>query len=330
MPLDNAEEYRNHIPAAVREAAERADALARESGAVGVPPLEDEPIEAVAESEPAAAPAVEPPTPEIDYEQRYRTLQGKYDAEIPELQARVRQLQNVLASMEMPAAPAPSSPVTTNTVVSPEDIETFGEDLTVAARRWARAEIQPELDSMRQELAELRGGHREIKSETAVSRIEARFNADPELGDKWRALNSDPEFMAWLRHVDPFAGEPRQDLLNRAVDKGDAERCMNFFKVYLAEHTAVSQPSPTPLPQTTSPPAGQAGGRPSLEDLAAPGRATGAGPASGAPDGKRVWTRSAVTRFYDDVRRNRYAGRDAEMHRTEAEIIAAASEGRIT
>jgi len=66
-----------------------------------------------------------------------------------------------------------------------------------------------------------------------------------------------------------------------------------------------------------------------LDTLAAPGRATHATDANSSQDGKPVYTHAEIKRFYNDVRRGAYAGRDADKARIEADMFAAQREGRV-
>lgn len=340
MPLDNAAAtFEAPVPQAVRRASERADELARAAGTIGVT---DAPVPAVEPATADPAPVVEPsvadPAPvvepvTVDWEKRYRTLQGKYDAEIPQLRGELGSLQRLIANMQHQPAPPAAAPTPATTVpvaaatISPEDIETYGEDLVVSARRWAAAEVQPHLDAMAAQIAELRGGQQTIHTETVQQRVHTALDADPDLAGRWRDVNNDPLFISWLTEEDPFAGSQRIVLLRQAYANGDAVRTARFFKTYLAEQTAVSDPPAALTSQT--PQTGVASGRPSLEDLAAPGRTNTAPAPSGAPAEKRVWTKPQITAFYRDAANGKYAGREAERIRIETDIFAATTEGRI-
>lgn len=340
MPLDNPNEaFENVIPAAVRRASKRADEKARELGAANVPeeppadpptdpatpPAETPPADPPADpATPPAPPSVEPAT---DWEARYRSLQGKYDAEIPQLRNELSSMRQLIANMEhKPPAPAAEPSRTTTTVVEipKEEVEAYGEDLIAASQRWAAAKFQPEIEALRNEIAQLRGGQQQMTVDTAHERVHAGLDRDPELAN-WRQINSDPEFISWLNQVDPFSGAARVALLGQAYANGDAARCGRFFKSFIAEHTATHQP-PVSTP-TDTPPVGAE--RPTLESLAAPGRAAGTGPHGGAPAEKRVWTRADITAFYRDCSAGKYAHREADRGRIEADIFAAQSEGRI-
>jgi hypothetical protein len=325
-PLDN-QEFEAPIPEAVRRQSRRADEIARSIGSV-VPGEETPPEPPVVE--PPAEPPAEPETPpepaappETDWEQRYRTLQGKYDSEVPQMRNEMRQLRNLIGEMQAP--PAPPAPATTATVIPDEDVEAYGGDLIAAARRWARSEMESELQQLRSEVAGLKGGQQQLTAQTAHQQVVAALNADPELAGVWEDVNRDQEFLSWLDLRDPFSGEVRGHLLGQAFDRGDSSRVRAFFKSFIAEHTATTRP-PAPTPPT--PPAAETG-RPTLESLAAPGRASGTGPTGGAPAEKRVWTRNQITAFYRDCSTGKYDHREADRIRTEEDIFAAGREGRI-
>lgn len=335
-PAANAEEYANFIPAGVRRAAERANALAAEYVAANAePPVEPtpepaptpEPTNTTVVTDPPAPPA----EPVVDWQQRYRTLQGKYDREVPALRGDVNTLRSQVETLtaQLEAAktvtppPAPSK-------VPDADVETYGEDLVTATRRWARAEVAGELEALRAQLAEVKQTTTTVQQETAQTRATTQLqtmltqlDAHPEIGKTWRQVNDDPAFMTWLEQVDPFTGGPRMGLLRDAFGRSDVHRTAAFFKAYAQEHTALQPPPavepPTPQPGT---------GRPTLETFASPGRGTGQAP-SGAPADKRIWTQASIAAFYRDRTHGKYQDRQAESVRLEQDLISAAAEGRI-
>jgi hypothetical protein len=154
----------------------------------------------------------------------------------------------------------------------------------------------------------------------------AELNKHPKFGNgQWREINDSPEFAAWLNQPEPFSGNPRKALLGDAYNRGDASRTARFFESFVNEHTAVAPAPPAPSPIPLEDPGA---GRVSLESLAAPGRATGTVP-GGAPVEKRIWTGAEIIAFYRDVTRGKYVGNEALKTRLDADIVAAATEGRI-
>lgn len=346
-PLDISGE--NHIPDAVRRSTARAEQIAREVGVANVPvapePAAGEGGETIVEpaagevTPPAATPpVVAPPASQPnEWEQKYRTLQGKYDSEIPGLRSQVNGLQQVLASLETRSPPQPAKPdpalAATTVVVPPKDVEEYGQELIDAVRRWARAEVQPLVDAVKAQIEGLGTNFQKVElsaKETAVfnarEHVKAALRADPALGSVWESTNKEPGFIAWVQSADPFSGQIRQPLLQGAFDSGQVDRVKAFFNAYLSEHTAQQVPVQDPA---HTPPQDQGAGRPRLEDFAAPGRGSATPPAIGAPQEKRIWSQTEIAAFYRNVNRGMYAGRDAEKLRTEQDIIAAATEGRI-
>jgi hypothetical protein len=341
-------EFENRIPSAVRRASERADAIAREVGAANVPGADDNTPAPGDDSgqqqqvqpegdggtgdDTTTAPVVEPPKtdqPTDNWEQRYRTLQGKYDAEIGQLRQQVGSLQHLLGQLQSaPPTPAVSTPSDTSSAAftpTKEDVEAFGEDLITASRRWAQAEVRPVVERLERRITELQSGQSNIQQETAQARVMTSLDTDPELSGKWRDINMQPEFLSWLGQVDPFSGQQRMQLLQGAFASGDAVRTGSFFKAFVKEHTAVTNNSAAVDTQTSA----DAGTQLPLENLAAPGRAAGQGQ-GGASTEKRTITRKQVTDFYRDCAQGRYANNEAARLRLEADIFAAAAEGRIT
>jgi len=337
-----AERYTPPIPAAVRRAAAHAETLVRQANGeetnttvVAEPPAPAEP------ASPAAPTVVEPvqqelplpespapPAPATDeaaWEQRYRTLEGKYKAETGQLRTDLRAAQEDAANLRMllssvQAAPAPA-PTGDPVVVPPEDSEAYGSDLITAAQRWAMAAVAPELQALRAELARLNNTSQAATAKVAQTSVEAALDgAIP----NWREVDHDPAFHAWLDSVDPLSGMIRKGMLQTAYKQGEASRVLAVFRAFLAEHTAVTQPQGhTP----TTPPASPAAEVVPLEELAAPGR-----PRPGAPapqSESRIFTHSQIAAFYRDVTAGRYRGREPEQQATEAEILRAAREGRV-
>lgn len=368
MPSDNPPEYANKIPPQVRRQVEQAEEIARQIQAQGSPaedsgaqvPPEDStektpdpglpvppvPHQGAELRTPTSEPATEPqPSPAPDssaqgdgYEQRYRTLQGKYDAEVPRLnnelarfQGENTQLRQLLADLHARAAAPPARDVNSVAVDIPdEDATEYGEDLITAARRWARAEIQPEIEQMRAQLHELRGGQQNIEAQSVQQRIAQGLSSYPELqGGVWQRLNTDQNFMAWLNQADPFAGALRLEMFRHAAATGDVARTARFFLAYLGEHTdpALQQSAPTQTARPTGSGNGHAGPARDLASLAAPGRAAGTA-TTGAP-AKRTWSPAQIQQHFKLVTQGRFRGREAEQRRIEEDIWAAQHDGRI-
>ena len=332
MSESNAAEYANHIPEAVRRQSRRADEIAAQVNEA--PPVEEvqEPVAQEPAQEPAPAPAPAPAV-EDDWKQKYLTLQGKYNSEVPGLRAELDGVRRVLATMnERPAPVAQPEPKTTTVVIPDKDVEEFGPDLIAAARRWARAELadlHTEVEQLKGKFTGMQQNHQQVVAATAQQSLMATMDADPTCNGRdgshysWRQVNDDPQFINWLQQPDPFSGHVRLAMLRDAFNAGQSSRMKAFFDTFVREQT-VSSP---PAAQATDTPAREPG-RPSLEDFAMPGRINGSAPV-GASNEKRVWSQRDITAFYRSIQQGKYEGKEAERLRTEQDLIAATVEGRI-
>ena len=344
----NGADYTPRLPDAVRRAAARAEELAQQMAAEGGPAPGDadgDPRELAPEAAPQQQylpppePAAPPPQPIDDWQNRYRTLQGKYDHEVPQLQAHVRQLESLIATMNS-APRAPEAPPMAQIEIPEEDYTTYGPDFVDSTRRWARAEVQQDLEAMRAQLDELRNHAQQSTGDRLKDRVRAALNRDPEIGGYWEQLDTDQGFNAWLADFDPFSGHRRLDMLREAYASGDAVRTGRFFKAYIHEHTADQRMLPAPA-QTASPVTprpvnngnggyyGNGAGQVDLAAYAAPGRASNATPGPGAPE-RRIWTNRDIQAFYESRLKGRFKGREAEAERLERDILLAAQEGRVS
>jgi hypothetical protein len=325
------------IPDQIRRQAARAEELRRELAGEDPPETTTTVVEEAQSQvqEPAPQPESQP-TQTDDWQQRYRTLQGKYDAEVGAMRGQIGSMERLLATMQHPpaqqqAAPSsPSAPVQFNEA----DVELYGEDLLEAASRAAEAKLEARygktIQNLQQHVQQLSGRQEE-------DRVFRELDSDPELAGRWRNLNTNPQFIEWLQSVDEMAGVSRNTMLQHAYANGDAMRTGRFFKKFMAEHTA---PPPTATaPQTSQPTRyqpngggngygnGAAGGL-RLEDMAAPGRAAGSGAGNGAPS-PRLWSRPDITAFYRARTMGKFKGREAEAEQLEADLLKAGDEGRL-
>lgn len=260
----------------------------------------------VTNQEPSPDPA--PTQPEVNWEQKYNVLQGKFNAEVPRYAAEIRtlkdritELENENASLKAQAAqPAPAAPV-----VTPEEEAQYGPDFIDVVRRVA-ASVAPKVDpstlnSLQQEVSQ-------VKQVTLQNARKDFFATLDTRAPSWTTLNSDTGFLSWLDEYDPLIGRKRQDAFDEAYSALDVERVAAFFNTFGGGR----QQSRTE--------------RPSLEsnlDLPPSG---GSAPQTNVA-GKKIWSRRDIQDFYTARRRGQI--NDAEFARGEQDLVAAQQEGRI-
>ena len=119
-------------------------------------------------------PADTPPTDvEDDFKQKYNTLKGKYDAEVPRLHQQVKQLTEEISAFrkEMTAKKEePTKPKEKVSLVTDADREEFGEDLLNVQRKVAQEVAQDYEEKLEQQNALLRNC--KIKLQVLINKLE--------------------------------------------------------------------------------------------------------------------------------------------------------------
>jgi hypothetical protein len=272
-------------------------------------PAEPKPVE------PTPTPT-EPVVAEEKWEQKYKTLKGMYDAEVPRLHADLRDLKAQVdtlrkASETKPAEPA--KPAAPTKLVTDADVEAFGSDLIEVQRKVARevaAEFRGELDAMRAENEKLREQLTSTGTQVSEASFEQRlYRMVPD----FEAVNADPKWIAWLNEVDPLLRAPRSSVAQQAFNRGDAEGVAHYVSMFK---------------QTIAPVEQKADKTEELERQLQPNRgATSAPPTS--QKGK-VYTNADIEKMFRKATELGTKGQVDAAKKLEAEIDAAFMEGRVT
>lgn len=261
--------------------------------------------------EPAAqAPDATPNTPtpgqaegDDKWEARYKTLHGKYNAEVPRLHAAIKERDSKLNSLteEVEALKA-SLTKPRESLVKPEEVSEFGEPLVDLIRRAAREEVQAK-DT---EISELRRKLDNVVVTTTETKEVSFYDKLASSVSDWMAINDDPEFHAWLGEADELTGEQRQALLAQAEEKRDAARVARFFNAFKKVQQDKAAASTESLASQVAPEATRT---------------------PETPKGKKLWTRAEIADFYARDRRGEYTEEKAAA--IDAEIQLAIREQRV-
>ena len=315
------------LPRAVQQQIDDADALvAQLNGTQPVNPDTGEPI--VTDPQPAPEPQPQPisqepepkpAVPEETWEQRYHSLKGKFDAEVPRLYAQTRELNDQIKQLIAENAIAKAqtsqpSPAPAKTLITEQDKEAFGSDLIDLIERATEQKLAGNRDleaQLRAEIDELKGKLGNVTERQVVSDKDRYESALTNAVPDWEVLNVDQGFLNWLAEVDPVYGMPRQYALTNAYEALDATRTASIFNQY----------------KKSLAPAQNQQARPNLQSQVAPTRSrTSPAPTNPNVD-KRVYTQQDIDAFYTEWRRGFID--EAEAVQIEKDIHAATTEGRI-
>lgn len=274
------------------------------------PPAAPAPVEP---TPPTPEPTAPPPKPDAA-EQRFRTLQGMFNAERAKNVALESKVTQLASQMEALAAAKPATPAQP-AQPDPRDAAQFGEDLVEMVQRY----VTRALDQMRNEVSTfgaqfdsrvkaLESSVHGVSQRTEMTLEQSFYRALDQAVPDWRAINADERWLAWLSEVDDVYGAPRQDALTNAHQMLNAERVITIFNKF--KHATEAA-------------------RPKLDGQQTPADRGAPPPPPQEPAPKRLVSSKLVQQFYNDLAKGRYVGREAEAARLEAEINQAAAEGRV-
>lgn len=269
------------------------------------------------------------------YAQRWRTLQGQYNAEVPrlrgankDLQNRVAQLENLLSTLSSAPTAAPAASQSGQKFVTDDDVAEYGESIDMM-RKVTREEVGSLLGKISQlegTIAHLTNSVsgsvipqvQRVAQQQAASAEERFWSNLAQRVPNWQQINNDQDFQSWLLDIDPLTNTSRQTHLEIAQRDLDVNRVTAFFNAFTAASGKFA-------PQANAQPNRSAS---ELEKQVAPGRSRGAAGGSAGQTAK-TYTPDDIKKFFNDVRSGRYKGRETERDRIERDIFAAQRDGRI-
>lgn len=281
-------------------------------------------------------------------EQEARTWKGRHAKTAEEQRALAAKIADLEARLE----DAARTPEPELKEVSADEVEAYGQDLLEVAKRYvmpaARAEFERAMAPILKRLDALENGVGRVEAKEAKSEWDSFLEKLDSRLPTWRKVDSSEAFMRWLDQEDEVFGEPNRKALENAAGSRNVERAAKVYERYLDQTgkgagrsrgtKAAGTPaagtesgSPAQGAETTAQPA-QEDTRPTLEDLAAPGRPGSSQPAPMAVQpGARIWTQADITAYYR-ARQQRshphYSDRAAAAA-MDAEIANAQREGRV-
>lgn len=259
---------------------------------------------------------VEPEVPEETWQQKYRTLKGMYDAEVPRLHTQVKELTKRLDQIQN-AKPEPKpevkEPKQSLKLVTDEDVKEFGADLIEVQRKVAREvamEFTDEIEVLRAQNEELRKQVSATGAQVTESSFEQRlYRKVPD----FEQLNRDPKWIEWLNEIDPIIRGPRMSVAQSAYERGDVDAVAHYVNLFR---------------QTQAPTTVADKKRKEQELQIQPAKNSSANQ-SNQKQGK-VYTDAEVGKMYQRVAELTMRGDSTAATKLEAEIDAAFRDGRVT
>lgn len=253
-----------------------------------------------------------------DFKQKYSTLKGKYDAEVPRLHQQVRDLTDQLGSIRKDIdaakkveAEAPKEKVS---YVTDADREEYGDDLIDFQRRVAKEasqEYEGRFEKQEAVIDELRKQVSTAGDQVGEMSFTRKLNA---LVPGFDQLDNDDRWVSWLNENDPMSRGPRREQAQSAFDRGDAEAVAHYVKLF--------NESVAPVEQGKNPRQAE------LEKQVTPNRSSSTSSTKSAV-GSKVYSSKQMDNAWAKTRTLNTSGKYDEAAKLEAELTAAYMEGRV-
>lgn len=296
------------------------------------------------DTEPAV---VEEPTASTDWEaefkkldQKHKTLQGKYNAEVPSENSRADKLQNELTAFKaktieklkelttptVPEVVEPSPDMVARKARIDKMIAEYGDDymddLDAFVADRIDAGVAAKLAPLQEKLTATEEKQVEAAQDKFMDYVEEKITA-PDWERDWTEQDSNPEFEAFLAQPDPSGLYTNGQLAEMFSDKGEADKFATLLNIFYQTQGDATTPASDTPPAVDPVPAKET---PTPDAMVAPSRtAPVVTPADGGD--KIIWTEATMNAFYKKDQRKGYT--PEESTRLWEDILLAPHEGRI-
>lgn len=274
-------------------------------------------VEAAPEPEEAKPADTSPTGVEDDFKQKYNTLRGKYDAEVPRLHQQVKQLTDELTVIkdELTAKKVePTKPKEKVSLVTDADRAEFGEELLDVQRRVAQEVSQDYEGRLEQQDAVIKELREEL-AKTGNQLSEVGFSQRlAQLVPDFTEIDKDERWIAWLDEHDPMSRGPRKVQAQQAYVAEDAEAVAYYVGLWKDSLAAPEEAKPNQA---------------ELEKQVAPNRSANSVRTQSTAANSKVYSAREVDAAWNKVRTLNTRGQYAEADKLEADLTAAYMEGRV-
>ena len=287
---------------------------------------EDTEVE-VTDDEPIEEPVAVEATPADDskeevsesFKQKYATLRGKYDAEVPRLHQQVKELTDQMNAIREEAEAAKKveaeKPKEKVSYVTDADREEYGDDLIDFQRRVAKEASQEYEDRFEQQAKVIEQLQQQISNtgnQVGEVGFTQKLNA---LVPGFDQLDNDERWVAWLNEYDPMTRGPRRDQAQAAFNAGDAEAVAHYVGLFRESVEPVAN--------------GKSDRDTELEKQVTPSRSASTVTNKSSSKNSKVYSEKELNNAWTKIRTLNTQGKYDDAEKLEAELTAAYMEGRV-
>ncbi len=176
------------------------------------------------------------------FEQKFKVLQGKYDAEVPRLHQQLDQMRKQneqLASIIQSQSSTRNGDDGTKDVkpenavgATPDEVEDYGQDFIDFVRRVAREEVMAKAKDLEGYMRNVDARVNSVGETVQLSAKEKFVAKLTEAVPDWEKWNVDQGFLNWLESADETTGYIRRPAFNEAASKYNVDRIIRMFNAY--------------------------------------------------------------------------------------------------
>ena len=267
----------------------------------------------------AVAPADTSPTDVEDetFKQKYKSILGKYDAEVPRLHQQVREMTEVTKQLQDELKALKVEPTKSKekvSLVTDADRAEFGEELLDVQRRVAEEVSQGYEGRLEQQDAVIKELREELaKNGSQVGEVGFSQRLNQAVPD-FPQIDSDERWVAWLNEHDPMLRGPRRVQAQQAFDAHDAGAIAHYVSLWKETLAAPTEAKPNQA---------------ELEKQVAPNRSANSVRTQSATQNSKLYSPKDMDRAWNKVRTLNTRGQYAEAEKLEADLTVAYMEGRV-
>ncbi len=253
------------------------------------------------------------------FKQKYATLRGKYDAEVPRLHQQVKELTDQMNAIREEAEAAKKveaeKPKEKVSYVTDADREEYGDDLINFQRRVAKEASQEYDERFNQQARVIEDLKKQI-SNTGSQVGEVGFTQKLNvLVPGFDQLDNDERWVAWLNEIDPMTRGPRRDQAQAAFNSGDAEAVAHYVSLFRGSVEPVAN--------------GKSDRQTELEKQVTPSRSASTVANKSSSKDTKIYSEKELNNAWSKVRTLNTQGKYDDAEKLEAELTVAYMEGRV-
>lgn len=320
------------LPQAIQQQVDEAEALQQQvyEPEAAAPQEDTPPVEPAVVSNVVEMPSrAEPPTAETQkadprasdpeyWKNRFSTLQGKFNAEVPQLYQQLKEQGQQIEALTKQIQERQSKPeVQPQSVVTEKDVDDYGQDLIDLIRRVSQDAADKVVSRASSELVERFGAVQEqvgqVTHRVEQTSAERFWDSVKRAVPDWAAVDNDPEWRDWLDTTPRFSKRTYRQLATEAIAEGDVQAIAELVATWRGVAPAAPASAPVPSPQAE------------LQRQVTPSSSRSNTPPP--QQSGKIWTRQEYEAAMDVRNVQRLGQKEAD--RLEADATRAVAEGRV-